>query len=265
MVRLNLYGLAKEARNPEDFLERLLPEAAEEISNYMDQRVRFIVDEADFFKLNFLAKEGLIDRDKFSAMFGMFGLAEGVNHLLNLEKAEDRFGHGKEANDYGLKIIDKLYKLVSDHKAPYCDSFGNKYLLHAQVGIESDNGTSPGCRIPINEEPELFDHIIQSAKFHKYFPSGIGDIFPFDEMAEKNPSAIRDVILASFKEGMRYFSIYGSDADVIRITGYLVKKSDMDRLYNQEQVLHDTVVLGLGARENSRILERKVRSDESLS
>ena len=29
---------------------------------------------------------------------------------------------------------------------------------------------------------------------------------------------------------MRYFSTYGSDADVIRITGYLVKKSDIEKL-----------------------------------
>ena len=60
---------------------------------------------------------------------------------------------------------------------------------------------------------------------------------------------------------MRYFSLYGSDADVIRITGYLVKKSDMEKLARGEQVLQDTVVLGLGARENSKILERKVRDN----
>ena len=135
-------------------------------------------------------------------------------------------------------------------------------MLHAQVGIDTDHGISPGCRIPIGDEPVLPKHIKQTARFHPYFKSGIGDIFPFDEMASKNPASILDIIKGAFKEGMRYFSVYSTDADVIRITGYLVKKSEMEKLYKNEQVMQQTVVFGLGARENSRILERKVRGNE---
>ena len=64
------------------------------------------------------------------------------------------------------------------------------------------------------------------------------------------------------KEDIRYLSFYSSDSDVIRITGYLVKKSEMEKLYKNEQVIQQTVVFGLGARENSKILERKVRGNE---
>ena len=81
-------------------------------------------------------------------------------------------------------------------------------------------------------------------------------------MASKNPASILDIIKGAFKEGMRYFSVYSTDADVIRITGYLVKKSEMEKLYKNEQVIQQTVVFGLGARENSKILERKVRGNE---
>ena len=81
-------------------------------------------------------------------------------------------------------------------------------------------------------------------------------------MASKNPVSILDIIKGAFKEGMRYFSVYSTDADVIRITGYLVKKSEMEKLYKNEQVIQQTVVFGLGARENSKILERKVRGNE---
>ena len=56
--------------------------------------------------------------------------------------------------------------------------------------------------------------------------------------------------------------MYSTEADVIRITGYLVKKSEMEKLHNKEQVIQQTVVFGLGARENSKILERKVRGNE---
>ena len=40
------------------------------------------------------------------------------------------------------------------------------------------------------------------------------------------------------------------------------KKSEMEKLYKNEQVIQQTVVFGLGARENSKILERKVRGNE---
>ena len=46
---------------------------------------------------------------------------------------------------------------------------------------------------------------------------------------------------------------------MIRITGYLVKKSEMNKLKQGKSVLQDTVALGLGAAENGKILERKVR------
>lgn len=261
LVRLNLAGLAKKAKDEQDFLDNVLPDVVDKMAGYMDERIRFIVEESGFFETHFLVKEGLLQKDRFTAMFGMFGLAECVNHFINSEKQSDRFGHSDKANELGVKIIERLYKEVNKHNNPYCKISDNKFLLHAQVGIETDYGISPGCRIPIGEEPELYQHIIQTAMFHKFFPSGIGDIFPFEETAKKNPGSILDIIKGAFKEGMRYFSFHSSDSDVIRITGYLVKKSDMEKLARGEQVLQDTVVLGLGAANNSKILERKVRKN----
>ena len=136
---------------------------------------------------------------------------------------------------------------VNKHHNPHCKVSEGKYLLHAQVGIDSDIGVSPGCRIPIGEEPEIHEHIIQSAKFHKFFPSGIGDIFNFDKTVKGNPEYILDIIKGAFKENMRYFSLYSTECDVIRITGYLVKRSEMEKFQAGKQVLQDTVALGLGA------------------
>ena len=62
--------------------------------------------------------------------------------------------------------------------------------------------------------------------------------------------------------GMRYFSTYGDDADVIRITGYLVKKSDIEKLDAGAAVPQANAMWGLGEVKNSKILERKVRSLE---
>jgi YjjI family glycine radical enzyme len=261
LVRLNLAGLCKKANSVEEFINNTLPDAMSKMSDYIDERIKFIVEESSFFESSFLVKEGLISQDRFTAMFGMFGLAECVNTLLKAEEKKDRFGHSECANKLGISIIDKMYEIVNNRINPYCGATDNHFLLHAQVGIETDKGTSPGCRIPIGEEPELPVHLLQSAKFHKYFPSGIGDIFPFEITAKNNPKAVLDIIKGAFREGMRYFSLYSSDSDVIRITGYLVKKSDIEKLNRGEQVLQDTVALGLGAVKNSRILERKVRDN----
>lgn len=260
LVRLNIAGLAKKANSVEDFMERILPDAVDRMNRYIDERIKFIMEESGFFESSFLVREGLIDKTRFSAMFGMFGLAEGVNYLLKAESQIERFGHSETANDLGESIIAKLYAEVEKHDNPYCIISNKKLLLHAQVGIDSDKGISPGCRIPIGDEPELPTHICQSARFHKYFASGIGDIFPFDETAKANPKAILDIIQGAFASGMRYFSLYGSDADVIRITGYLVKRSEMEALDRGEQVLRDTVALGLGSVKNQKILERKVQN-----
>ncbi|MBC2854983.1 YjjI family glycine radical enzyme [Cetobacterium sp. 2A] len=260
LVRIRLGKLSKLASCPEVFLNEVLPEAAKETLKYIDERSKFIIEESGFYSSNFLVKEGFLEKDKFTGLFGIVGLAECVNNLLNATDKNERFGHNEKANSLGLQIVQKLNEIIKEHKSPYAgDFFDNNHLFHSQVGIETDENESPGCRIPVNEEPELYDHIVQSSKFHEYFPSGIGDIFVFDETFKKNPDAILDIIKGSFSQNMRFFSLYGSDCDVIRVTGYLVKKSEMMKLDKGEVVLRDTTALGKGARDNGKALDRKLR------
>lgn len=259
LVRMNLSKLAQTTKNKEDFMENALPLAAKLLIGYIDERIRFLVEESNFFESNFLVKEGLIGKENFTAMFGLVGLAEAVNMFYDTGEQSSRFGHNAEADDFGEAIIAKLQEIVSDHHSPYCYSSGHKILLHAQVGIDTDFGASPGCRIPIGDEPDMGAHLKQSARFHKYFPSGIGDVFRFDETVERNPEYMLDIIKGGFDVGLRYLSAYGENADVVRITGYLVKRSEIEKLRNNEQVLRDTVVLGMGADDNQKVLSRKLR------
>lgn len=259
LVRINLKAVAEQSKSIDDFFNCRLPNAMREMADYIDERIRYIVEESGFFEHSFLVKEGLIRRDRFTAMFGMFGLAECVNTILKADKLENRFGHCKSADQLGVKIIEYMNNFVKNHKNKYCEITNGSFLLHAQVGISDDIDVSPGCRIPIGEEIELWDHLKNAALFHKYFPSGIGDIFPFEKNAVNNLDYILDIIKGSFKEGIRYFSLYSSDSDVIRITGYLVKRSEIEKLEKGQAVTQDTVALGLGAVKNGHILERKVR------
>lgn len=267
LVRLNLKALAEKYFKSKDskidagkseFLEMELAESVRLMLAYMDVRVRFLVEEARFFETSFLVKEGLIHADRFTAMFGLVGLAECANAFT--ENDSERFGKGKSADAFALQVIDKISTLVNAHKAPHVHLKNKAYLLHAQVGIDSDIGVSPGCRVPIGEEPQLLDHLLVSASYHKYFISGIGDVFAFEPTAKKNPEHILDIIKGAFSSGLRYLSAYSSDSDVVRITGYLVKRSEIAKLENGEASLQDTTALGMNAVNNLKVLDRKVRS-----
>lgn len=260
LVRLVLSRLAEKTNDVEVFINDLLPDVVANMIEYMDERIRFIVEEIGFFGHHFLSKEGLLNYDDFTAMFGMVGLAETVNHFM---PEGERFGHSEKAEALGLRIMEAMQIEVNKATNPHLKATNGKYLLHAQVGIDTDIGISPGVRIPIGEEPPIYDHIFNAQKFHKYFPSGVGDIFTFDETVGKNPEYVLNLIKGAFKNGMRYVSFYGDDADVIRITGYLVKKSEIEKLSKGEMVLRDTVALGKGAVDNAKIYERKIRNESN--
>ena len=259
LVRLVLSRLAESSESVEDFLDNKLPFAAKKMLEYIDERIKFLVEEAAFFKSNFLVKEGFIDKDLFTGMFGLVGLAEAVNHLLNATEQKDRFGHSKEANDLGLKIIEKLNSIVSEYKSIYVNCFGGNHVLHAQVGIDTDTGISPGCRIPVGEEPELFEHILQSAPYHKYFFNGIGDIFVFEDTYKDNPEAIINAIDGAFNCGIRYISTYSGGCDVVRVTGYLVKKSEVAQLESGKAVKNNATVFGMNAKNGAKAFDRRLR------
>ncbi|WP_195939133.1 YjjI family glycine radical enzyme [Romboutsia sp. 1001713B170131_170501_G6] len=260
LVRLVLSRLAEESSSVDDFIENKIPFVTQKMLEYIDERIRFLVEEAAFFKSNFLVLEGFIKKDLFSGMFGIVGLAEAVNHLLNATNQDDRFGYSKEANELGLRIIEKINSIVTSHKSKYTGCFDGQHLMHAQVGIDTDTGISPGCRIPVGEEPELFKHIIQSAPYHKYFFNGIGDIFVFEDTYKDNPEAIVNVIDGAFKTGIRYISAYSDSSDVVRVTGYLVKKSEVNQLESGNAVKNNATVFGMNAKHGSKAFDRKRRA-----
>ncbi len=259
LSRIVLKRAADAANGIDDFFNRVMPQATQALCRFMDEKIEFLVERSHFFTSSFLVKEGFLSKDAFTGMFGVVGLHEAVNVLMKKEGKQARFGKDEEANALGHKIMQRLEQLVHTHQNPHCGASGGHFVLHAQVGIDSDIGISPGARIAIGEELPLYQHLRHAGEFHHYFPSGTGDIFPFDETYERNPSAILDIIDGGFASGMRYFSTYGKDSDVIRITGYLVKKSDMEALARGETVLQNNVIWGLGEARHGRILERKVR------
>ncbi len=259
LTRLILSNIAKKADNIAHFKTEVLPHVCQVMAEYMDERIRFLVEESGWFETSFLVQEGLVQREKFSAMFGMVGLAECVNTLLEKEGKQGRFGHSAEADQLGVEIMEVINDFNNNHFNKYCECTGNHFLLHAQVGIDSDHDCAPGTRIPIGEEPaELIDHLKNINLFHKYFPSGTGDIFPVDLTVHKNPEYVLDIVRGAFNMDIRYLSFYGSDSDVIRVTGYLAKRSEIEKLDAGQAVRQNTTGLAKGAKDNCKILNRRI-------
>ncbi len=258
LTRLTLTHLAKEAQSVQHFLEQLLPDALGCIADYLNERIDFQVEKSGFFESNFLVKEGLLSKDRFVAMFGVTGMAEGINTLL-----KDKgliYGKDEEANKLAETILQKIDEFIQSCEAHYSPLSNNRFVLHAQVGLDSDIGVTSGVRIPVGSEPEDFiDHLNHSARYHKFFPSGVGDIFPIASNVQQNTAALADVVKGAFQQGVHYMSFYSADSDLVRITGYLVKRSEMEKWDNKEVVLQNTTQLGAPNYKDNRLAERKIR------
>ncbi len=257
LVRMNLKEVVKATKGGvEEFFNESLPFYTQLTAELMESRIRFLVDESGFYDSHWLAREGLISLDRFSAMFGIFGLAEAVNLLQEREGHTGTYGHSETANDLAYRITSTVAELVSDIPMPYCKGNNGRAFLHSQSGIDLDIGVTAGTRIPIGSEPPLLQHLNTVARHHHLFASGVSDILSFDESAVKNPEAIVDVIRGAFKSGMRDFTFNLDSNDFIRITGYLVRKSDLLKLPDAR---HSSTFLGAGAVAGSHVDQRKVK------
>lgn len=258
LTRVTLTKLARETDRIEDFLNHVLPDCLKCIADYENERIKFLVEKSNFFQSSFLVKEGLISKDRFVPMFGVTGLAECVNHLL--ESKGLRYGRDKEADDLGIQIRGKIKECVSSYKARYTPLTDNHFVLHAQVGLDSDKGITSGVRIPVGEEPDNFlDHLRHSARYHCYFPAGVGDIFPIADNVKQNPAALLDIVKGAFDLGVHYRSFYSANTDLVRITGYLVKRSEREKLNKGQAVVKQTTVLGRKNYNINNLKNRKVR------
>lgn len=263
LLRLRLGTMVKDSISTEQFIEELLPIVSEHMLGMMDKRIRFIVEKSNFYETSFLLKEGYLSKANFTAMFGIVGLADCVNYLLKKEKIKETYGQSERGDEIAHKIMTTLEEIVQKHDAPYCERTGGKYLLHAQVGAsitDEDRENTPAHRIRVGEEPILPIHLNQSAPFHEYFKSGTGDLFAFDQSYLDHLDAVLDIIKGAFDQGYRYITTYLQNSDLIRVTGYLVKRSEVEKFKNDQTVLRDTAIFGAGTNDNAKVFERRTRS-----
>lgn len=259
MVRLNLKEAAvAHSGSIDDFIDATLPFYASLNAEVMASRIRYLVEDARFFEHDFLAREGLVRLDRFSAMFGVYGLAEAVNILMEHEGLDARYGDGGAADELSYRIIERIRAFVDDCPMPYSEGGGGRSLLHSQSGIDSDVNVTAGTRIPIGTEPETFQHISTVTPHHRHFDAGVSDIFHIDDTVRDNPEAVVDMIRGAFATGMREFTFNVDSNDFVRITGYLVRKSELAR-FQEGGERHASTVFAAGSVANSHVTERTTK------
>ncbi len=263
LVRLNLKEVAQRAGNSEDFFANTLPHYCKLMYELIETRAKFLHEESNFFD-SFLVKEGLIEEARFAPMFAIYGMAEAVNTLLNkeeltdiaLDRANSQYGHNKSANKLGHRISAALDQIVKSTPVTY--GYYGRALLHAQGGISLDQGVTPGVRIPYGSEPNPVAHIQALAEHHQYYTSGISEILTIDKSVKSNPQAMYQLCKGALSLGFREFSANVAGNDLIRVTGYMIKLSDIAAFKTQGSRTN-TTGLGAEAAENTGILNRKPR------
>jgi YjjI family glycine radical enzyme len=260
LVRLNLKeAVGRHVGGIDTFCDEALPHWVELTAELGEARIRSLVEHARFFETNFLATEGLIDLDRFSLMFGVFGLAECVNDLMLREGLADaRYGHDDRANAAAYRLTRRVAELVAARPLPYCGGGNGFAYLHSQSGIDLDLETTAGTRIPIGDEPGLREHIAACAPHHALSAAGISDIFHVEETVQANPQAMVDVIRGAFSVGMRDFTFNLDSNEFIRITGYLVRKSDLVGI-EEHGSRHSSDYLAATAEINHTVTTRAVK------
>ena len=248
LVRVNLKEMVKLAEpSIEDLLERVVPMVAGRQMEVIQSRVRAIVEDTGWFEENYWVDEGLILKDRFTAYAAVYGLAEGVNEMMaRMGRPQARYGHDAQANQLGSDLVAAMHAALKKVSVSYCEGWQGTACFHAQVGINSDVGVTPGVRIPSGEEPNLYTHLQIEGSTQRWIEGGASTILEFDQTAAGNPEAVLDIIQGAFKMGVRNLSIGSANSEFVRVTGYLIRRSDLEKATAHKALRHSSSILGSG-------------------
>ncbi len=256
LTRVNLKEVARRAGGESEFFATTLPYFLELNFRLTQARINYLFDESGFFD-SFLVREGWIDKDRFTAMYGIFAMAEAVNVLQDMEGREGRYGFDETANALGHRISAAIAAAVRDR--PLHNVWRGRALLHSQAGLSDDIDATPGVRIPYGTEPDPVTHVQALAPHHQYYEAGISEILTVDESVTNNPEALVQLCKGAFANGFREFTVNVASNDLVRVTGYMVRLSDIRKFREKQGSRSNTTVLGAEAADMTGILDRKPR------
>ena len=238
-----------------DFFDNQLPHYSGLMFELIESRTDFLHKKSGFFD-SFLVQEQLIFEDRFAPMWGVYGMAEAVNSISSDEEEPGSYGHSQWQNELGHKISATLSAIVKSTPVTY--GLDGRALLHSQAGLSIDEEVTPGTRIQYGCEPDVIEHIKAMAAHHRYYSAGISDILTIEETVKANPEAMYQLCKGALSLGMREFTANVASNDLVRVTGYMIKLSDI-KAFKESGSRKNTTVLGAEAAEKTGILDRKPR------
>ncbi|KAJ4459928.1 putative YjjI family glycine radical enzyme [Paratrimastix pyriformis] len=251
LVRLNLKAMVEQLSDGtvDDVLDRVIPATVERLVEIVNSRVRFLVEEVGWYRTNYWVREGLLDPARFTSYAGLFGLNEAVAFLTSKlphgPAGPARFGRDPQANRLALRLVERLHQEIDRWPAVHSGAWHDRVVLHAQVGINSDLAVTPGCRVPRGQEPaDVCEHIGAEAPLHSHIAGGCSTIVDLEQTAAQNPAAVLDIAKGAMASGTRTLSIGTAGTEFVRVTGYLVRRSDMDKWAQTQATRHSTAALG---------------------
>ncbi len=246
LVRYNFLEMVKLSDGTaSDVLQNVIPSTTALAVEVINSRIRSLVEDFRWYENSYWVREGLLDPDRFAAYLGVFGLAEAVNWLMEQKgRGEAVYGSDPEANETAALLTARVGEELEKHPAVYSAGWHDRVLYHAQVGISSDLGLTPGTRIPGGQEPPLYEHLLCEAPHHACIPGGVSTILEFDQTARENLDAVLDIAGGAMQTGIRTLSVGSRDSEFIRVTGYLVRRSDLEGYREERANRYSTAVYG---------------------
>ncbi len=256
LTRINLKAVALASDNEKHFFEEVLPYYVDLNFRLTEKRIAYLFDQSNFFD-SFLVEEGWIDKDRFTAMYGVYAMAEAVNVLQEKEARKGRYGFDEIANCLGHEISRFLSRAIEAR--PMENVWRGRAMLHSQAGLSDDIEATPGVRIPYGSEPDPVSHVQALAPHHKYYPSGISEILTVDETIKNNPQAMFQLCKGALASGFREFTANVDSNDLVRVTGYMIRLSDVKKFNDKKGSRTNTTGIGAQAADLMGILDRKPR------
>ena len=240
LVRLNLKEVAlRHTGDADGFLADTLPHYVELTAELAEARIRSLVDEQHFFDTHWLATEGLFARpvlgDVRRVRPGRVREPAAAHDGLDRDGAA-RYGHDDVADALAVRVVERLAELVAARPVPYCGGGGGRCYLHSQGGIDTDDGVTAGTRIPVGDEPDLLHHLRTCAPHHRFFAAGDQRHRPPRRDRGAQPARRWSTSSAARSPPACATSRSTSTRnEFVRITGYLVRKSDLAAIAAERQ------------------------------
>ena len=162
-----------------------------------EARIRSLVEEQRFFETHWLATEGLIDIDRFAAMFGIFGLAECVNLLALHDGVDGRYGRSDEVDALAVRVVERVAELVADRPMPYSEGGRGRCYLHSQGGIDIDDHADDAIA--------LMDHLGWDQAVVVAWSLGVNVAF---ELAARHPERIAGLLSVAGVPGGTFDTLF---------------------------------------------------------